>query len=115
MLRLSELTYHYNSNLQRGTLSKAGQSLNKVLNIKRGVDVTDHFAKALTTLWSTDMDADFESLNTLLIEDLSMLAIIPGQLNLGVIRYRKFLLERASYEFRRSLVSILKKQSQYLN
>jgi len=107
MLRLSELNYHYKSNLTTNKLT-AGQSLNKVLSAKRGVDVTDHFAKALTTLWSTDMNADFEALNSLLIEDLSMLAIIPGRLDLGVIRYKKFLLDRASYEFRSSLVSILK-------
>ncbi len=86
MLRLHELTYQY-SNLATGRLCEKGKSLNKVLSKKRGVDVNTHFAKALTTLWSTDMNADFEALNSLLIDDLSMLAKISGKLDLGVIRY----------------------------
>jgi hypothetical protein len=108
------MNYQYSSNLATGRREQ-GKSLNQVLSEKRGVDVNAHFAKALTTLWSTDMNADFEALNSLLIEDLSMLAIIPGKLSLGMIRYRKFLLERAGYEFRSSLVSKLKKKIQYFN
>ncbi len=52
-----------------------------------------------------DFDAEFEAKLSLLIEDLTAMAATPGSLDERILADRKFLLERASYSFRRFLVS----------
>jgi len=86
-------------------LSDQGDDLDDELAKKRA-NPSLHFEMALQHLRSeADLGVDFETQNNLLIDDLSALAASPGSLNIQVINYRSFLLERASYAFRSSVVS----------
>jgi len=100
----------FTSRLEPTALQKMGDWVDEELSSRRGgrMDVAGHFARAFSSLWSEDYDGDFESRSALLIEDLTDMVVSANRLEKEYIRevkYRMFLLKRASFAFRSSLVS----------
>jgi len=110
-------TQFLNSNAR---LSKLGGMLDtRLARCGLGADIISaHFEKARHFIMSDEQDEDFEALNNRLLQELSAVAstltytkhirYIDCINNLKwIIRYRTFLLTRASYEIRRSIVKAL--------
>jgi hypothetical protein len=109
MQRYSDLE-KYTSNLEKRALSRMGDRVDEELSRRRGgrMDVAGHFARALSSLWSEGHDEDFEARSALLIKDLKAMVVSADELDeeyIRVLKYRMFLLKRASFAFRSSLVS----------
>ncbi len=98
-------------------LSKAGSMLDtRLARCGLGEEIIiAHFEKALHLIMSDEEDDDFESLNSRLLKELSLLDStlaysMPSRYidyinhTKWIIRYRMFLLTRASFEIRRSIV-----------
>ncbi len=98
-------------------LSRAGSMLDTRL-ARCGLEaeiISAHFEKARHLIMSDEQDDDFESLNSRLLKELSLLDStlaysMPSRYidyinhTKWIIRYRMFLLTRASFEIRRSIV-----------
>jgi hypothetical protein len=67
----------YKSRLEPNALHRMGDRVDEELSSRRGgrMNVADHFARALSSLWSEDYDGDFEARSALLIEDLKAMVV----------------------------------------